>query len=52
MQAIYAHHSTAQTREAVYNLFAAYLHTVPFSELIDSFSQVHLACLTYTYIVP
>ena len=39
MQAIHAHHSTAETREAVYNLFAAYLHTVPLSELIDSFER-------------
>ena len=39
MEAIYAHHSTAETREAVYNLFAAYLHTVPLSELIDSFER-------------
>ena len=39
MQAIHAHHSTAETREPIYNLFAAYLHTVPLSELIDSFER-------------
>jgi hypothetical protein len=39
VQAIHALHSTAETREAVYNLFAAYLQTVPLSELIDSFER-------------
>src|SRR5208337_265387 len=39
VQAIYAYNVTAETREAVYTLFAAYLHTVPLSELIDSFDR-------------
>jgi hypothetical protein len=37
---VHAHHSTAETREVVYNLLAAYLHTVPLSELLDSFERV------------
>lgn len=36
MQEIHAHHSTAETREAIYNLFAAYMHTVPLEELLAS----------------
>jgi hypothetical protein len=36
VQAIYAHHSTAETREDIFNLFAAYVHTVPLEELIES----------------
>jgi hypothetical protein len=27
---------TAETREAIYNLFAAYLHTIPVEQLIES----------------
>ena len=34
VQAIHAHHSTAETRETIYNLFAAYLHAVPLEELL------------------
>jgi hypothetical protein len=36
VQAIHAHHSTTETREAIYKLFAAYIHTVPLEQLIDS----------------
>jgi hypothetical protein len=36
VQAIHAHTVTAETREAIYNLFAAYIHTVPLEELIES----------------
>ena len=51
MQAIHAHHSTAEIREAVYNLFAAYLHTVPLSELIESMERARLdAKLRYVVI--
>jgi hypothetical protein len=39
VQAIHAHHSRAETREAVYNLFAAYLYRAPLSELIDGFER-------------
>ena len=36
MQAIHAHKVTAETRRAIYNLFAAYVHTVPLEQLIES----------------
>jgi hypothetical protein len=51
VQMIHAHNSTSETREAVYNLFAAYLHTVPLSELIDNFERARLdAKLRYVVI--
>ncbi len=36
MQAIQAQKVTAETKEAIYNLFAAYVHTVPLEELLES----------------
>ena len=51
MQATHTQTNKGDKKQAIYNLFAAYLHAVPLPELIDSFSQVHLASLTYTYIV-
>lgn len=39
MQAIHAHHVTAETREVIYNLLAAYLHTVPLAELLESVNE-------------
>ena len=51
MQAIHAYHATAETREAIYNLFAAYLHTVPLKELIESVERPRLdAKLRYVVI--
>jgi hypothetical protein len=51
VQAIHTHHSTAETREAVYHLFAAYLHTAPLSELIESMERAWLdAKLRYVVI--
>ena len=39
VQAIHAQHSTAETREAIYNLFAAYVHTVPLADLLESLER-------------
>ena len=39
MQAIYPPKIAAETKEAIYNLFAAYLHTVPLEKLIESVEQ-------------
>jgi hypothetical protein len=36
VQAINAHGVTAESREAIYNLFAACIHTIPLEELIAS----------------
>jgi hypothetical protein len=36
MQAIHLQTNTGQTNQAIYNLLAAYLHTVPLEELIES----------------
>jgi hypothetical protein len=36
VQAIHARNVTTETREAIYNLFAAYLHSVPLEQLIES----------------
>ncbi|MGA3359317.1 MAG: hypothetical protein ABSC87_03805 [Halobacteriota archaeon] len=36
MQVIHAHGVIAESREAIYNLFAAYIHTIPLEELIES----------------
>jgi hypothetical protein len=36
VQAIHAYYVSAATREAIYNLFAAYIHTIPLEELIES----------------
>jgi len=42
MQAIRTHKVTAESREAVYNLFAAYIHTIPLEELIESVERARL----------
>ena len=34
MQVIQAHRVTMESREAIFNLFAAYVHTVPLEELL------------------
>jgi hypothetical protein len=34
VQVIQAHRVTMETREAIFNLFAAYVHTVPLEELL------------------
>jgi len=39
VQAIHAHKVTAETREAIFNLFAAYVHTAPLEELIESIER-------------
>jgi len=39
VQTIYSQKVKAETREAIYNLFAAYVHTVPLEELIESVEQ-------------
>jgi hypothetical protein len=39
VQGIYPSINTGDKRHALYNLFAAYLHTVPLEELIDSVEQ-------------
>jgi hypothetical protein len=36
VQATHVHRVTAETKEAIYNLFAAYLHSVPLEQLIES----------------
>ena len=36
MQAIYPQTDAGDKKQAVYNLFAAYIHTVPFEQLIES----------------
>ena len=36
MQTIYTQKGKAEIKETLYNLFAAYLHTVPLEELIES----------------
>jgi hypothetical protein len=38
-QAIHAHHVTAETREALYNVFAAYVHTMPLYGLLESLER-------------
>ena len=35
MQAIYSETVTSDKKQALYNLFAAYIHTVPLEELIE-----------------
>jgi len=43
--------TVAEKNPALYNLFAAYLHTVPFSELIESIERARLhAKLRYVVI--
>ena len=39
MQAIHAHKITRETRKPIYNLFAAYIHTVPLAELLESLER-------------
>jgi hypothetical protein len=39
VQAIRIHNVTADAREAIYNLFAAYFHTVPLAELLESLER-------------
>ncbi|MFZ0924991.1 MAG: hypothetical protein WCE82_05835 [Halobacteriota archaeon] len=42
MQSIYTPKVKAETREAIYNLFAAYLHTIPLEDLIKSVERAQL----------
>ena len=42
MQAIRVLNVTADAREAIYNLFAAYIHTMPLEELIESVERARL----------
>ena len=39
MQTIYSQKVRAETKEAIYNLFAAYVHTLPLEELIESLER-------------
>jgi hypothetical protein len=36
VQAVYVKKDTSETKEALYNLFAAYVHTVPLEQLIEN----------------
>jgi hypothetical protein len=36
VRVIHAHGVKAESREAIYNLFAAYIHTIPLKELLES----------------
>ena len=36
VQAIHAHNLTVKFREPIYNLFAAYIHTMPLADLVES----------------
>jgi hypothetical protein len=51
VQAIHLQTDTCDKKQALYNLFAAYLHSVPLSELIESVEQAQLdAKLRYVVI--
>jgi len=39
MQAIQARNLTAESREAIHNLFGAYIHAVPLEQLIESIER-------------
>ncbi|MGB9370625.1 MAG: hypothetical protein WCB79_01610 [Halobacteriota archaeon] len=42
MQAIHPQTDTCNKKQALYNLFAAYLHTVPLEQLIESVELARL----------
>ena len=51
MQSIHVEKDAKETKRALYNLFAAYLHTVPLEELIESVERARLdAKLLYVVI--
>ena len=51
MQAIYPQTHTSDKKQALYNLFAAYIHTIPLEELIESVERARLdAKLRYVVI--
>ena len=51
MQAIHHQTDTSQTKQALYKLFAAYIHTIPLEELIESVERARLdAKLRYVVI--
>jgi hypothetical protein len=51
VQAIHTHHVKTEARESIYNIFTAYLHTVPLEELIESVERARLdAKLRYVVI--
>jgi hypothetical protein len=42
VQAIHHQTDTGDKKQAIYNLFAAYIHTIPLEELIESVEQARL----------
>jgi hypothetical protein len=51
VQAIHSHTDMGDRKQAIYNLFAAYIHTIPLEELIESVERARLdAKLTYVVI--
>ncbi|MFZ0926100.1 MAG: hypothetical protein WCE82_06235 [Halobacteriota archaeon] len=51
MQAIHPPTYTADKKQAIYNLFAAYIHTIPLEELLESVERARLdAKLRYVVI--
>jgi len=42
VQAIHLHAHTSDRKQALYNLFAAYIHTIPLEELIESVERARL----------
>ena len=42
MQAIHTQADASNKRKALYNLFAAYIHTIPLEELIESVERARL----------
>jgi hypothetical protein len=51
VQAIHPQADASNKRQALYNLFAAYIHTIPLEELIESVEQARLdAKLRYVVI--
>ena len=51
MQATHTQTNKSETRQALYKLFAAYIHTIPLEELIESVERARLdAKLRYVVI--
>ena len=51
MQAVHIQKDISETKQALYNLFAAYIHTIPLEELIESVERARLdAKLRYVVI--
>jgi len=42
VQAIYSETNTVDKKQALYKLFAAYIHTIPLEELIESVERARL----------